>query len=121
MSDILKPGSFYEHAHELIFTAIQNLALTQKPVDMLTVQEQLRKQGDLDEVGGAYYIAQLTGKVASTAHLEYHARIVAQKHLARELIRYTSGIQGKAYDETNDVEDLMQEAEAVCLRFPRPT
>ncbi len=112
VSDILRPASFYDHAHELIFTAIQNLALEQKPVDMLTVQEQLRKQGDLEDAGGAYYIAQLTGKVASTAHLEYHARIIAQKHLARELIRYTSGIQGKAFDETNDVEDLMQEAEA---------
>jgi replicative DNA helicase len=112
VSDILKPASFYEPAHQLIFTAIQNLAMNQKPVDMLTVQEQLRKQGDLEEAGGAYFIAQLTGKVASTAHLEYHARIIAQKHLARELIRFTSMVQGKAFDETNDVEDLMQEAEA---------
>lgn len=112
ISDILKPSSFYDHAHELIYTAIQSLALSQKPVDMLTVQEQLRKQGDLEDAGGAYYIAQLTGKVASTAHLEYHARIIAQKHLSRELIRFTSQIQGKAFDETNDVDDLMQEAEA---------
>lgn len=112
ISDILKPASFYDHAHELIFTAIQTLALSQKPVDMLTVQEQLRKQGDLEDAGGAYYIVQLTGKVASTAHLEYHARIIAQKHLSRELIRFTSQIQGKAFDETNDVDDLMQEAEA---------
>lgn len=112
ISDILKPSSFYDHAHELIFTAIQTLALSQKPVDMLTVQEQLRKQGDLEDAGGAYYIVQLTGKVASTAHLEYHARIIAQKHLSRELIRFTSQIQGKAFDETNDVDDLMQEAEA---------
>jgi len=112
VSEILKPQSFYEHSHELIFTAIQNLAILQKPVDMLTVQEQLKKQGDLDEVGGAYYLAQLTGKVASTAHLEYHARIIAQKYIARELIHFTSNVQGKAFDETMDVDDLMQEAEA---------
>ena len=112
VSDILKPASFYVHAHELIYTAIQNLSITQKPVDMLTVQEQLRKQGDLEDAGGAYYLAELTGKVASTAHLEYHARIVQQKYLARELISYTSQIQGKAFDETIDVDDLMQEAEA---------
>jgi replicative DNA helicase len=112
VSDILKPQSFYEHAHELIYTAIQNLAILQRPVDMLTVQEQLKKQGQLEEAGGAYYLAQLTGKVVSTAHLEFHARIVAQKYLARELIRYTSEVSGKAYDETIDVEDLMQEAEA---------
>ena len=112
VSDILKPQSFYEHAHELIFSAIQNLAILQRPVDMLTVQEQLKKQGNLEESGGAYYLAQLTGKVVSTAHLEFHARIVAQKYLARELIRFTSEIQGKAFDETMDVDDLMQEAEA---------
>jgi replicative DNA helicase len=112
VSDILKPQSFYEHAHELIFTAIQNLAILQRPVDMLTVQEQLKKQGELEEAGGAYYLAQLTGKVVSTAHLEFHARIVAQKYLARELIRFTLEISGKAFDETMDVDDLMQEAEA---------
>jgi replicative DNA helicase len=112
VSDILKPQSFYEHSHELIFTAIQNLSLLQRPVDMLTVQEQLKKEGHLEEAGGAYYLAQLTGKVVSTAHLEFHARIVAQKFLARELIRFTSEISGKAFDETMDVDDLMQEAEA---------
>lgn len=112
ISDILRPQSFYEYSHQLIFLAIQNLAITQKPVDMLTVQEQLKKQGNLEEAGGAYYIAQLTGKVASTAHLEFHARIVAQKYMARELIHFTSLIQGKAFDETMDVDDLMQEAEA---------
>jgi len=112
VSDILKPQSFYEYAHELIFTAIQNLAILQRPVDMLTVQEQLKKEGHLDEAGGAYYLAQLTGKVVSTAHLEFHARIVAQKFLARELIRFTSEISGRAFDETMDVDDLMQDAEA---------
>jgi len=112
ISDILKPQSFYEYSHQLIFTAIQNLAITQKPVDLLTVQEQLKKQGNLEEAGGSYYIAQLTGKVASTAHLEFHARIVAQKYMARELIHFTSQVQGKAFDETIDVDDLMQEAEA---------
>ena len=117
VSDILKPQSFYEHSHELIYTAIQNLAIFQRPVDMLTVQEQLKKQGNLEEAGGAYYLAQLTGKVVSTAHLEYHARIVAQKYLARELIRFTSEIQGKAFDETLDVDDLMQEAEATLFEI----
>ena len=112
VSDILTPQSFYEHSHELIFKAIQTLSILQKPVDMLTVQEQLKKDGVLEDTGGPYYLAQLTSKVASTAHLEYHARIVAQKYLARELIRFTSEIQSKAFDETRDVDDLMQEAEA---------
>ena len=111
VSDILKPESFYDKVHELIYTAIQQLATRQRPIDMLTVVEQLKVQGDLDFVGGAFYIAQLTGKVISTAHLEYHARIIAQKYLARVLIRFSSEIAAKAFDESNDVDDLMQEAE----------
>ena len=111
VSDILKPESFYEHRHQLLYKAITTLALQQKPVDILTVTEQLRSTGELEEAGGPFYITQLSGKVASSAHIEYHARIIAQKHLARELITYTSVIQGKAFDETHDVDDLMQEAE----------
>lgn len=111
VSDILKPESFYEHRHQLLYRAITTLALQQKPIDILTVTEQLRSTGDLEEAGGPFYITQLSGKVASSAHIEYHARIIAQKHLARELITYTSTIQTKAFDETQDVDDLMQEAE----------
>ena len=111
VSEILKPECFYEKAHELIYAAIVDLAVQQLPIDMMTVTEQLRKRGDLDQVGGPYYIAQLTSKVASSAHIEYHARIIAQKYLARELISFSSQIQSKAFDETTDVDDLMQEAE----------
>ena len=111
VSEILKPECFYEHAHQLIYEAIVDLAVQQFPIDMMTVTEQLRKRGDLEQVGGAYYIAQLTSKVASSAHIEYHARIIAQKYLARELISFSSQIQNKAFDETTDVDDLMQEAE----------
>ena len=102
---------FYEHRHQLIYSAITDLAVNQKPVDILTVKEQLSKRGELEEVGGPFYITQLSSKVASSAHIEYHARIIAQKSLARELITFTSNIQSKAFDETLDVDDLMQEAE----------
>ena len=95
VSDILKAESFYEHRHQLLYKAITSLALQQKPIDILTVTEQLRSTGELEEAGGPFYITQLSGKVASSAHIEYHARIIAQKHLARELITYTSHIQGK--------------------------
>lgn len=111
VSEILRPESFYEHRHQLIYAAITDLAINQKPVDILTVKEQLSKRGELDEVGGPFYLAQLSSKVASSAHIEYHARIIAQKALARELITFTSNIQTKAFDETIDVDDLMQEAE----------
>ena len=111
VSEILRPESFYEHRHQLIYSAITDLAVNQKPVDILTVKEQLSKRGELEEVGGPFYITQLSSKVASSAHIEYHARIIAQKSLARELITFTSNIQSKAFDETLDVDDLMQEAE----------
>lgn len=111
VSEILRPESFYEHRHQLIYAAITDLAINQKPVDILTVKEQLSKRGELEEIGGPFYITQLSSKVASSAHIEYHARIIAQKALARELITFTSNIQTKAFDETLDVDDLMQEAE----------
>ena len=107
VSEILRPESFYEHRHQLIYSAITDLAVNQKPVDILTVKEQLSKRGELEEVGGPFYITQLSSKVASSAHIEYHARIIAQKSLARELITFTSNIQSKAFDETLDVDDLM--------------
>ncbi|MCR8893413.1 replicative DNA helicase [Bacteroides sp. ET336] len=111
VSEILKPESFYEHRHQLIYAAITDLAIQQKPIDLLTVTEHLRFMGNLDEVGGPFYITQLSGMMASSAHIEYHARIIAQKYLARELITFTSNIQKKAFDDTEDVDDIMQEAE----------
>ncbi len=109
--DILKPESFYEPANRKIYEAIQHLGASQQPIDMLTVTEQLRLNGTLDEVGGPVVISELTSRVASGAHVEYHARIVAQKYLARELITFASEIEKKAFDESNDVDDLLQEAE----------
>ncbi len=111
VSEILRPESFYERRHQLIYQAIRTLSVQQQPVDILTVTEQLKKNGDLEEVGGPFYITQLSGMVASSAHIEFHARIIAQKFLARELITFTSNIQTKAFDESIDVDDLMQEAE----------
>lgn len=112
VSDILKPDSFYDNIHQIIYRAIVDLAVRQAPIDMLTVVEQLKKDGELETVGGPVYIAQLTEKVASAAHIEFHARIIAQKYLARELISFSSNVTNKAFDETSDVDDLMQEAES---------
>ena len=109
--DLLKPESFYDPRHQSIYAAIQQLGASQQPIDMLTVTERLRANGALDEVGGPVYISGLTAKVASGAHVEFHARIVALKYLARELINFASAIEGKAFDESNDVDDLLQEAE----------
>ena len=111
VSEILRPESFYERRNQLLYKAITDLAVKEKPIDILTVKEQLEQNGDLDEVGGPFYITQLSSRVASSAHIEYHAQIIAQKYLARQLITFTSKIQTKAFDTTLDVDDLMQEAE----------
>ena len=109
--DILKPESFYDVRNKKIYSAIQSLGALQRPIDMLTVTDQLRIDGTLEDVGGPLRITELTGRVSSSANVEYHARIVAQKYLARELISFCSTIEGKAFDESNDVDDLLQEAE----------
>ena len=110
-------GELYEPRHQLIYEAIRKLNIEQKPVDILTVTDELKRSGHLEAVGGPFYITQLSGLVASAAHIEYHARIIAQKYLARELISYTSNIQTKAFDNTQDVDELMQEAEENSLNF----
>ena len=109
--EILRPESFYEPRNQMVYTAIRDLSMDEKPVDMLTVADQLAKTGKLEQVGGPGYIAELSSGVATSANIEYHANIIAQKSLARQLISFASSIQTKAFDETIDVEDLMQEAE----------
>ena len=109
--EILKPDSFYEPRNRIIYEAIQQLSMNEQPVDVLTVADQLARSGQLEEVGGPAYIAEISSRVASSAHVDYHARIVAQKSLARQLIQFASDIETKAFDETVDVDDLMQHAE----------
>ena len=109
--EMLRPESFYEPRHQKIYTAIRDLNMAEKPVDIMTVADQLARQGDLDIVGGAPYIVELSSQVASSAHVEYHARIIAQKSLARQLIQFASDVETKAFDETIDIDELMQHAE----------
>ncbi len=115
--DILEPGSFYKEAHQQIYSAAQLLSQQEKPIDLLTMTEELRRQEKLESVGGVVYIAQLTSRVGSAAHLEYHARIVAQKYIQRELIRVSSDIQERAFDETSDVDDLLDYSERELLNI----
>jgi replicative DNA helicase len=109
--DILQPEVFYKEAHQKIFAAIHGLFESSDPVDILTVTQELKKRGDLDLVGGAYYISMLTNRVASAANVEYHARIVLQKYLQRELIRISSQIIKESYEDTHDVFDILDRAE----------
>lgn len=111
VSEILRPETFYEPRNQKVFAAIQTLSINENPVDMMTVVEQLKRDGTLEEVGGEVYVYDLTAHVASSAHVEYHARVLAQKFLARQLISFASNIETLAFDESNDIELVMQEAE----------
>lgn len=109
--DVIKPESFYKETHQIIFKAIIDLSTHLEPIDLLTVTEELRKRNQLEEVGGPVYLAQLTSKVGSAAHLEFHAKIIAQKYIQRELIRVSSEIQNRAFDDSLDVDDLLDYSE----------
>lgn len=109
--DILVPDSFYDPANKMIYEAIQTLGLSQRPIDMMTVVDQLRKDGTLEQIGGTMHIIELTRRMYSAANIEFHAKIIAQKYLARRLIRFAVEIEEQAYDEGNDVADLLQAAE----------
>ncbi len=110
--DILSPDSFYKEEHQKIFQAILDLSSNDKAIDILTVTEEMKKRKELDEIGGPLYITQLTGRVASAAHIDYHARIIAQKYIQRELIRVSTEIQNQAFDESIDVNDLLDFSES---------
>jgi len=110
--DILSPESFYKEAHQFIFEAIFKLFENSEPIDLLTVSTQLKKERRLEMVGGDFYLISLTQKVSSSAHIEFHARIILQKFIQRSLIKISNEIIEDAYDETKDVFDLLDTAES---------
>jgi replicative DNA helicase len=109
--EFLKPEHFYLETHKEIYTAIVDLFKATEPVDMRTVVNQLRKTAKIELVGGAYYIAELTSKVSSAANIEYHARVIMEMAIKRELIQVASQIQSDAYEDTTDVFELLDKTE----------
>jgi len=110
--DILQPEAFYKQAHQHIYEAIIKLFENTEPIDLVTVSAQLRKDSKLDQVGGDFYLVQLTQKVSSSAHIEFHARIILQKFIQRSLIKISNEIIEEAYDETKDVFEMLDKAES---------
>ena len=110
--DILQADAFYKDAHKHIFEAIFQLFTDSQPIDLLTVSSQLKKNAKLDLAGGDFYLIQLTQKISSSAHIEFHSRIILQKYIQRSLIRISSEIIEESYDETTDVFDLLDKAES---------
>ena len=109
--DSLQPEYFYKPDNQKIFEAIINLFNNSKPVDILTVSEELKRMGVLDSVGGMLYISQLTNNVSSSSNTEFHARIIAEKFIKRSLITISNNIIGDAFNDTIDIFDLLNSAE----------
>lgn len=107
IADEIKSEVFYKDANVKIYAAIQELYSSGQKIDLLTVTEELRKRKELDSVGGPFHITQLTAKVASSAHIEDHVKKIVQKYIARECIRIGSEVVKMAYDESNDVDDVL--------------
>ncbi|MFO7822784.1 MAG: replicative DNA helicase [Cyclobacterium sp.] len=109
--DILLPDSFYKDAHKMVYEAILDLFNAGEPIDLLTVTNQLRKNGKLELVGGAYFITELTSRVSSASNIEYHARIITEQAMKRDMIRIASEIQKEAFEDTTDVFELLDKME----------
>ena len=109
--DVIRPDAFYKEAHQIIYQSITRLFAKTEPIDILTVTNELKFTGELEAAGGPFYLAQLTNRVASSANTEFHARIILQKFIQRELIRISSEIIRDAYEDTTDVFSLLDKAE----------
>ncbi len=109
--EILKPEAFFKLENRIIYNVCKDLFEQGDPIDILTVTNELRKRGELDSVGGAYYITQLTNRVSSAANVEFHARVIAEKHIQRELIRIGDEIRTEANEESADALGLLDTAQ----------
>ena len=116
VQEILKPESFYKESHQEIYQAALDLSAKHEPIDLYTVGEMLGRKNKLAEIGGAVYLASLTQKVGSAAHVEFHAKIIAQKYIQRELIRASTDIQRNSFDDSIDVTDLIDYAEGEIFK-----
>ena len=114
VQEFVTTESFYTEEHRLIYKAIEELSMELKPIDLYTVTERVKKE--LKKIGGAAYLAQLTQKVGSAANVEFHAKIIAQKYVQRELIRSATEIQRRSYDESTDVTELIGYAEGEIFK-----
>jgi len=109
--EILEPQAFYKDSHAEIFDAIKQLFADSQPIDIFTVSDYLKKNGKFQVIGGDYALVNLSQRVSSAAHIEFHARVIVEKFIQRELIRVSGDIISSAFDEESDVLELLDKAE----------
>ncbi|MFM7911179.1 MAG: replicative DNA helicase, partial [Bacteroidota bacterium] len=109
--DLLHPEVFYHDKNRWTFEAVRSLFEKSEPVDLLTVTQELRSIGRLEEIGGPYYLTELTNRVSSAANIEFHARLLLEKFILRELIHLSGEMGTEAFDDTVDVFELLDRCE----------
>ena len=109
--EIIRPDDFYREDNREVFSAIVDLFENSKPIDIVSIKEQLRLRGTLDAVGGIPFIADLSTKVPTAANIEYYAKIVEEKSILRKLIHSSNDISNMGYAATEDVQDIVDAAE----------
>jgi len=117
VSEILDESAFYKGAHKRIFRAVIDLFSKEEAVDLVTVTQELKRQKVLDDVGGAAYLSQVLGSVATTANVRYHAKIVLEKAILRRLISVSTEVVQEAYDASGDAADILDRAEQVIFEI----
>ena len=115
VQEVLKPEDFYREAHRIVYSAMEDLFINNEAVDLVTLTEQLRKKDQLDKVGGLAFVTALANSVPTAANVIYHAKIVREKAELRSLIDAATEIAGKAYEDADEVETIMDEAEKKIL------
>jgi replicative DNA helicase len=112
ISEHVKPHDFYDKRHGLIYDAMMRLYEKHKPVDLLTLTEELKKKNDIETIGGSAYLTELTNYVPTAAHAEAYAELVQQKAIRRRLIKASGDISELGYDEETSTAELLEQAEA---------
>ncbi len=116
-----RPDVFYSDIHKIIYEGILKLFEKNKPVDLITLREEFRKQGKLDKIGGSSYLLQLINSVVTTANVEYYATIVKEKYILRDLLKAASEISNLAYEDSLDLEVILDKAQSLIFKIAQQT
>lgn len=116
IADIVKPSDFFDKKHQRIYGAIIQLYEKRKPIDVLTLTNQLQENGELSEIGGASYLTELANMVPTATNVEHYAEIVKSKSVRRGLIQTTQELVNLGYDEAKPIQDIIEEAETKLFK-----
>jgi len=119
--ELLAPENFYMKEHRIIFEAVRNLFEANEPVDTVTLYEELKKNSQIEAVGGAAYLSKLSQNISSAANVEYHAKIIIEKYILRSLITSTMEIARSAYEGADDAFELLDAAERKIFEITEET